>query len=209
MHIDFLVEEPSAERVLQAVLPKILEGKATHLIRVFQGKKDLLTKLPVRLKGYKRRIKNNEDLRIVVLVDQDHEDCRALKNRLERMAEEFGFITKTKAHYGEIVYVVNRIVVEEIEAWLFGDIPALRQIYPRLSPTMDRHRKYRDPDAIQGGTWEALHREIQRAGYNMPIFPKIEVASRVAKYMDPRNNRSRSFNLFKGSIEWLIGSTPI
>jgi hypothetical protein len=204
MHIDFLVEERSAEEVLQAILPAILGGKATHRILVFRGKQDLLKKLPTRLRGYRLRIKNNkEDLRIVVLVDQDCDDCRDLKDRLERIAKDFGFITKSATRQGEAVRVVNRIAIEEIEAWFFGDIPALQKVYPKLPATMGNRAKYRDPDTVHR-TWESLHRELQRAGYDMPTYPKIEVARRVARCMDIGNNRSRSFNLFKRSVEWLI-----
>jgi hypothetical protein len=33
---------------------------------------------------------------------------------------------------------LNRIAVEELEAWFFGDIEALRAVYPKLSATLGR-----------------------------------------------------------------------
>jgi len=49
MHFEFLVEEPSIEAALNNMLPYILPSSVTYAIRVFQGKQDLLKKLPVHL----------------------------------------------------------------------------------------------------------------------------------------------------------------
>jgi hypothetical protein len=54
MHIEFLVEEPSAETALLELLPKIIGTKATWLIHPYQGKQDLINKLLDRLKGYSK-----------------------------------------------------------------------------------------------------------------------------------------------------------
>ena len=53
MHIEFFVEDESAEALLRGLLPKVLAPSATSRIHVFQGKPDLLKKLPDRLKGYR------------------------------------------------------------------------------------------------------------------------------------------------------------
>lgn len=79
MHVEFLLEEPSAEAALTAILPKILVDDVTFDFHVFEGKQDLLKKLPSRLKGYRRWIPNN--LRIFVLIDEDRQDCQELKAR--------------------------------------------------------------------------------------------------------------------------------
>ena len=51
MHIEFLLEEESAEVALKFILPKILPDDVHYHFRVFQGKYDLLKNLPERLKG--------------------------------------------------------------------------------------------------------------------------------------------------------------
>ena len=51
-HLEILVEEPSMEGFLRQVLPKILKQRATFSIYVYQGKADLLRKLPGRLRGW-------------------------------------------------------------------------------------------------------------------------------------------------------------
>ena len=98
MHIEFLVEEPSAEAALSKLVPKILGQDFSFNIHPHQGKPDLLNKLLPRLRGYKTWLP--EDWRIVVLVDADDEDCRELKGRLEKKAEEAGLLTKTNRPAG-------------------------------------------------------------------------------------------------------------
>lgn len=67
MHIEFLVEDFSTQEALNNILPKILESNISFKIHSFQGKTDLISKLPLRLKGYKNWI--SDDYRIVILVD--------------------------------------------------------------------------------------------------------------------------------------------
>jgi len=72
VHIEFLVEDRSTEETLCHLLPKILGDLITFDTHSFQGKRDLLSKLPKRLKGYKGI---PDDWRIIILVDRDNQDC--------------------------------------------------------------------------------------------------------------------------------------
>ena len=125
MHIKFLLEEPSAEAVLNAILPKILSENISFELHVFKGKQDLLRKLPTRLQVYSKWIP--DDWRIIVLIDEDRRDCHELKAKLEQAAQEAGFVTKSSAASNEHFQVVNRLAIEELEAWFFGDIEALHE----------------------------------------------------------------------------------
>jgi hypothetical protein len=89
--------------------------------------------------------------------------------------------------------VVNRLAIEELEAWYFGDWDAVKAAYPRVSNAVADRAKYRDPDAIAGGTWEAFERILRSAGYFRTGLRKIEAARAVAKHWQPHANRSRSF----------------
>ena len=203
MRIEFQIEEPSAEAALKLLLPRILRDRAAFRIIDYRSKDRMLRELPKRFQGYACRIAH-EDLRIVVLIDKDSDDCHELKSRLEHMATAAGLATKTEPAADGRFLVINRIVIEELEAWFFGDISALRAAYPRLSATIDQKVAYRDPDRIRGGTWEALHRELQKARYCGKAFPKIDVARTIAQHMDPNANRSRSFEVFRDGIEALL-----
>ncbi|MFH0910977.1 MAG: DUF4276 family protein [Planctomycetota bacterium] len=202
MHIEFLLEEPSAEAALKNLLPRILPAGWTWRFHVYHGKMDLLHKLPQRLAGYAYHLSRH--WRIVVLVDEDREDCHALKARLEGAAREAGLATKSDAGGGRAFRVMNRIVVEELEAWYFGDVQALEAAYPRLPKNLASRRPYLDPDAVPGGTWEALERELRRAGYYRGGLRKIEAARRISAHMVPERNRSRSFQVFcEGLLSFL------
>ena len=201
MHIEFLLEEPSAEAALTAILPKILADNVSFHFHVFEGKPDLLKQLPLRLKGYRRWIPNN--WRIFVLIDEDRQDCEELKARLERAAREAGFLTKSHPNSQGEFRVVNRLAVEELEAWFFGDVEALRKAYPRVSKTFHNRPKYQDPDAITGGTWEALGHLLAR--YHRDFLPKKVVAQNIAPHMEPSRNRSRSFQVFVEGLEACVG----
>jgi hypothetical protein len=202
MHIEFLVEEQSAEAALSRIVPAIIGPSISVAIRRFQGKHDLLGKLPARLAGYRRWLP--PDHRIVVLVDADRDDCRALKQRLERMAREANLVTRTAAGGSADYQVINRLAIEELEAWFFGDIPALMAAYPGVPPTLGRQRAFRDPDAIRGGTWEALERVLQRAGHHVGGLAKVEAAGQIAAHTRPEHNRSRSFQVFREALLALV-----
>jgi hypothetical protein len=191
------VEEYSMEAALEQLLPKLLGDIEFQIIR-FQCKNDLLKNAPARLKGYVAWLP--EHWRILVLVDRDDDDCDQLKARLERMAADAGLPTKTNAGQGQRFQVVNRIAIEELEAWFFGDWAAVRAAYPRVPATVPRKAGFRDPDAIAGGTWEAIERVLKKAGYFSTGLRKLELARSVAGHMDIPRNRSRSFQAFAGAV---------
>ncbi len=193
MHIEFLLEEPSAEAFFAGFLPKILREEDTWNLIQFGGKPNLLANLENRLKGYANWIP--EDWRIVVLIDEDRQDCKALKSQLEAAAAAAGLTTKTAAD-GEEFRVINRIAVEELEAWFLGDIDALCAAYPGVPSSLANREGFRDPDAVKGGTWERLEQILQKAGHFRGGLSKIELARTMALHMEPLRNRSKSFQVF-------------
>jgi hypothetical protein len=136
-------------------------------------------------------------------VDEDREGCLQLKERLEKIAKNEGLITRSVAGPGGSFQVINRLAIEELEAWFFGDVTALRIAYPKVPKGLDRRRPYRNPDAIQGGTWQALERVLKSAGYYRGGLPKKEAARRISEYMDPTRNTSKSFQVFRDAIQEL------
>lgn len=202
MHIEFLVEEPSTEAALANLLPAMLGAGHTFAIHAYQGKRDLLDKLPGRLRGYRGWLAPN--WRIVVLIDEDREDCIALKQQLERAAQQAGLTCKSAPDRDGGFCVLNRLAVEELEAWFLGDVEALAAAYPGVPASLARKARFRDPDAVTGGTCEALERVLQAAGYYAAGLPKVEVARKVSRHMDPQRNRSRSFQVFRAGLLELL-----
>ena len=170
VHIKFFLEELSAEEVLRRILPKILSPHVTCIFHVFEGKEDMLEELPKHLKGH-QWIPN--DWRIIVLIDEDRRDCHELKAYLEKAAHEAGFVTKSGAAPNEDFQVVNRLAIEELEAWFFGDIEALHAAYPRISINLDTKAKYRNPDTIAGGTDKVLERLLIQKTTIRDDYPRL------------------------------------
>ena len=195
-HIEFLVEELSMEAALRTLVPKII-GDQSFEVYPYQGKHDLLGKLPARLLGYARWLL--EDWRIVVVMDRDDDTCDTLKCRLEDMALDARLVTRNAAG-GASYQVVTRLAIEELEAWYFGDWQAVLSAYPRTARNIPRRQQFRDPDAIAGGTWEALERVLQRGGHFVTGLRKIEAARSIAQHMDPERNRSHSFQVFRDAL---------
>ncbi len=195
MHVEIYVEEPSAKAALDILVPQIVGGKHTFTVHNFRGKQELLKEIPKRLRAYARWIP--ADWRIAVLVDKDRQDCHVLKAKLVQAAQDADLAGR----------VLNRIVVEELEAWFFGDFEALRTAYSKLPATIPNRARFRDPDAIAGGTWEALDQVLRKAGYRGGLV-KIATAKKVAVHMDPNRNLSRSFQVFRDGLRGLL-SLPI
>ncbi|MEH2378757.1 MAG: DUF4276 family protein [Nostoc sp.] len=193
MHIEFLVEEYSTEVTLNLIVPKIIGNIHTFKIHNFQNKDRLLKKLPERMQVYSKFIP--DDWRIVIVVDQDRENCQELKNKLCKASS---IVTREKGNI-----VLHRIAVEELESWFLGDVQAIRVEYERIPASLSQKTKFRNPDAITGGTWEQLDRILKRYGYETGL-QKIDFAEKVSPHMDVENNLSRSFQIFRDGLRSII-----
>ena len=73
----------------------------------------------------------------------------------------------------------------------------------RLSESIGQHTRmarFRDPDAVKGGTWEAFERILQRHGHFRTGLRKVEAARMISARLDPDRNRSRSFAAFRDVV---------
>ena len=195
-HVEVLVEEPSMEALLRALLPRLV-GSLSFDVYQHQGKHDLLKRLPGRLRGYASWL--SPSWRIIVVVDRDDDDCLKLKADLDRFAVEAGLATRTSVAGGPYA-VVNRLAIEELEAWYFGDWAAVRSAYPGVPAGIPRQARYRVPDAIPGGTSEGFERILRRSGYFTTGLRKIEAASTISPHLDPEANRSQSFQALRAAL---------
>jgi hypothetical protein len=198
-HLVVLVEEPSMEAFLRGLLPRLLPAGRTFDVHPFRCKDDLLAKLPDRLHGYASWLP--EDWKILVVVDRDDDDCLELKRRLEGFAASARLATRTRPMRGRW-QLVNRVAIEELEAWYFGDWAAVRSVYPRVAATIPSRAAYRIPDAVAGGTWEAFERVLQQHGYFEGGLRKIEAARAIGAVLDPQRCRgsSPSFRSFHQAV---------
>lgn len=202
IQLDVLVEEPSAEQALRVLLPKLVGGRARTKVITFPGKGGMLKALESRLNGYRTRVERGEDVRVLVLVDRDTDDCVELKSRLERAAAAAGLATKSNPAPDNRFRVVNRVVIEELESWFVGDPAALRKAFARLPAIDERRGLFRNPE--NGGSWKALHRFLRNYGIYKGTYPKIEAARRIATHMDIDRNRAQSFRHFVSGVHAIL-----
>jgi hypothetical protein len=191
--LEVLVEEASMEIALETLLPRIVPG-TDFVIRRFNGKQDLLRKLPQRLSGYKQWVATNQ-VALVVVTDRDDDDCHLL-------ADAAG-IPRASVATSTAGVVLNRIAVEELEAWFFGDTAALVTAYPGVPETLATRAKFREPDDVKGGTWEALERVLQAAGHHRGGLAKIRAARDISLHMDVESNSSQSFAAFRDGVRFV------
>ena len=191
-HLLFLVEESSMKHFLEGVLPRIVSPNTFRVI-AFNGKHDLLKKLQDRLSGLKRSMLPGQ--RMFVLVDRDSQDCHELKQQLERIATDARLITRTADDRDW--QLVNRIVVEELEAWYFGDWEAVRSAYARAPKGVSRRAQYRNPDAVHrpSGAFERVMSSEFPYGLR-----KVEASRQISRHFDPTRSRSQSFRVFYDAV---------
>ena len=185
------------EAFLYGLLPRVLPQDRSFNVHPFQGKSDLLAKLPARLSGYAKWLP--DEWRIVVVVDRDDDDCLRLKRQMEDIARQAGLRTRTQTGTSQW-QLVNRIAIEELEAWYFGDWQAVQAAFPRVSLTIRNQRPYRHADQVAGGTWEAFERVLKRHGYFKQGLRKIEVARNLGKHVDVQRSDSPSFQCFQQAL---------
>lgn len=203
-HVDFLVEEQSACEALRILAPAMIGDTFSYEVHPYQGKAHLLKRLPNRLKGYKAMIDSGYDCLVVVLVDQDKDDCRDLKKRLEEAARGAGLYTYSNRGPSGEYHALIWIAIEELEAWFIGDEHAITSAFPRVPATIGRRKGMRDPDSISGGTAESLERLLKRHGYHKGGLAKVDAAKSIAKHMNPVRNRSRSFCGFRDRLAAMV-----
>ena len=179
----FLLEEPSARDALEAWLPAILPPHFTTRFIIFQGKQDLKLRLAHRIAHWLV-----PDSRFIVLMDQDRDDCRIIKQELQGLC-------KTAGRPDAIV----RIACRELEAFFLGDWDAIAQAFDRPSlARLANKANYRDPDRVHSPA-----RELRR---HIPLYQKRDGARRIAPLMNLQENRSGSFQALRRAILKIVAA---
>ena len=169
-----MLEEPSAEEMLKAVLPKILPADIYVKYIVFEGKQDLEKHLEKRMRNWKI-----PDTFFMVMRDQDFGNCVTIKN---------GLFQKVQAS-GKKDYTLIRIACHELESFYLGDLQAVERGLDlnNLSKQQNKN-KYRNPDQLSNAADEL-------AKLTKNTFQKVQGSRCIAPYLKlDGSNRSHSFN---------------
>ncbi len=213
MHFEILVEDSSGARLLEILLPKLLQAHTanpTWRVHAYKGigripagltntpdprKRILLDRLPMILRGYR----NTPGIdAVVVVVDADNRDCKAFLRELNAVAIDCDFAERT----------MFRLAIEELEAWYFGDRAAILTSYPRARRHMlDAYEQ----DSVCA-TWEHLAVALRFADANASARRlggdagriKHEWAERIGPVMDVEQNQSPSFCKLRDGLRRLL-----
>ena len=209
MHFEILVEDQSGEKALEIIVPKILCDSDTYKIRSYKGsghipkkmksatearKRILLDRLPMLLQGYGNSFKDFQAV-IFIVCDLDRKCFKEFRQELIGVLDKCNPKPETRFC----------IAVEEGEAWLLGDLNAVKQAYPKAKTGVLNKYKY---DSICG-TWELLadavagggSQALKKKGYQAIGKAKSEWAEKISPYIDIDKNQSSSFNYFKRKLQ--------
>jgi hypothetical protein len=182
----FFLEEESAKVFLKALLPRLLPEDIHVQYITFEGKQDLEKNIERKLRAY-----NTPILGFVILLDQDHEDCVALKAHLKKLCVQSG---KTNT--------LVRIACHHLESWYLGCLETVLPLYGINPSKYQSKRKYRNPDALSYAC-----EELKKLTHNQ--YQKISGSRQIGAVfpIDYNTNRSHSYRVFIDGIQKVISVT--
>ncbi len=217
MHFEILVEGISDKKALQVLVPKIIGDQNTFNIYSYRGigripknmtdpivakNKLLLNNLPRRLRAYGRTFSsypNNYLTTVIIICDLDNKCLKKFRTELFSVLNSCNPKPRTRFC----------IAIEEGEAWLLGDISAIKKAYPKAKNNI--LNSYVN-DSICG-TWELLANAVFAGGAAKLIKrggqatgkEKCQWAEKIAPHMDVDANKSPSFRYFRDTMRALVG----
>lgn len=215
MHFEVLVEDQSGKKALDILIPKIIGDQHSFTVHAYKGigripknlksstdasKRILFDQLPKLLRGYGKRAAGYRNYPAAVLVV-----CDLDKKCLKELRQELFTVLNACKPKPDTRFC---IAIEEGEAWLLGDLAAVKAAYPKAKDNvLDRYEN----DAICD-TWELLADAVFQGGANglkekgwtAVGHEKSRWAERIAPHMNVDNNTSPSFCYFQKKIRELI-----
>src|ERR1035438_8391038 len=215
MHVEILVEDLSGKKALDVLVPKIIGDQDTFRVHFYKGvgripknmkdaadpsKRIMLANLPKLLKGYGRTFEGYPPTyraAVVLVCDLDDKDLKSFLGELKGILDSCQ--PKPAARFC--------LAIEEGEAWLLGDMPAILAAYPNADN--DVLASYVN-DSICG-TWEKLADAVYSGGAKVLSLKgwqavgaeKARWADDISPRMDIESNKSPSFCSFRDGIRSL------
>ena len=216
MHFEVLVEDLSGKATLDILMPKIIGKEHTSRVISYRGigripkglksrtdahNRILLDRLPELLRGYGKTYTNNParySTALLVVCDLDNKCLKTFRQTLLDVLNSCNPQLQTRFC----------IAIEEGEAWLLGDISAIKAAYPQAKANILNN--YQN-DSICN-TWELLAeavfigglRALKKKGTRAIGIEKSDWAERIAPQMNVDKNASPSFCYFRDKIRELI-----
>ena len=215
MHFEIIVEDQSGKKMLESLVPKIIGDQHSFRILGYRGigriprnlasgtdanRRQLLDQLPRLLRGYGRTFVNyptTHPAAVIVVCDLDDKCLKSFRRELLEVLDACDPNPETRFC----------IAIEEGEAWLLGDVKAIKKAYSRARlNVLDDYEN----DSICG-TWELLadavyvggSRRLKDLGWGAVGREKSSWAEKITPYMDVEKNASPSFQNFRDKIRGL------
>jgi len=184
MHFEILVEDQSGKKALDILVPKILGDIHTFRIHGYKGvgripenmtdpadasKRILLENLPKLLQGYGKSL-TTPPAAVVLVCDLDDKCGKTFRGELLAILDKCEPKPETRFCFA----------IEEGEAWLLGDLNAIKRAYPKAKDAV-LHSYVNDSVC---GTWEKLADAVTPGGCR-------GLSKRAGKRSGPRNPSGR------------------
>lgn len=213
MHFEVLVEDLSGKKALEVLLPRVIGPEHTYRIHAYKGlgrlpnnlrahanptSEQLLDKLPAILRAHGNAYESSPQYPVIVMCDLDDKCLKAFRRQLLGVVDACDPRPRT----------VFCLAVEEGEAWLLGDLAAVKAAYPKAkNAVLDNYVN----DAVCG-TWELLAdalypggaKALKKKGYGVEGEQKRRWAETIAPHMDIERNDSPSFRYFRDKLRQLL-----
>jgi hypothetical protein len=214
MHFEVYVEDLSGKTALEVLLPRIIGPEHAYNIHGYKGlgrlpknlrahanpaSQQLLDKLPAILRAHgKAYATSPQHYPVIVVCDLDDNCRRAFRRELLSVLDA----CDTKPH------TVFCLAVEEGEAWLLGDLAAIKAAYPKAkNAVLDSYS-----NDVVCGTWELLAdalypggaKALKKKGFGVAGEQKRRWAEAITPHMDIEQNNSPSFCYFRDKLRQLL-----
>lgn len=213
MHIDFLIEDASGKIMLDGMLGSLLPPSSgvTWKVHSYRGvghipakgtcdpetirSRALLDNVPRILAGIGAASKSSGFAwAVVVVCDLDKKNQATFAAQLQGLLSGIPDAPPTRFC----------LAIEEGEAWLLGDVPAILKAYPKANRAI---LKGYSNDSICG-SWELLAEAVYPGGahalkvngYHAVGTEKCNWAKSITLHMDLPNNKSPSFKSFVSAV---------
>ena len=208
MYFEILVEDKSGGKMLDILIPEIVNQEGHdfniipcdglgHIPKKQKSPKEaknrlLLNVLPGILKSHGKSWGDHYEGIIFVICDLDDKCLKVFRQQLQEILDGCNPAPKT----------IFCFAIEEVEAWLLGDIPAIKKAYPKAKNAV--FNEYEN-DSICG-TWEKLADAIYEGGASALSekgnkgAEKFRWAEKICPHMDVEKNRSPSFIYFRDKL---------
>ena len=219
MHFEILVEDQSGKTMLEILIPKIIGDQHTFRFHDYKGsghipknltsstdarKRILLDQLPRLLRGHGKTFAGyppNYPAAVIVVCDLDDKCLKAFRQELFAVLNACNPKPETRFC----------VAIEEGEAWLLGDVPAIKAAYPNAKDNVLRSYEMTQ-SAARGNCWptrclsggaSGLKKKGGQVGREKSVW-----AEKITPHMNVDNNASPSFHYFREKVRGLAQATP-